>query len=266
MQKLNLVCVLLLLATVVSAQSDKLIPIVELGVGGVIGGVRDGRWVKDTETAPLFKGRDQYRLIGWKSGAAGQMLTGGKPEANVPCEEFYAVKFNSKISAGVAIGSAAAWDPVPRVPAVLAANNATYRKIVGEVLRSKGITKPNAQIKQAYRVDLDGDGIDEVVLAATYFKGGHVSPRSAAGDYSFVLLRKVVDGTAQNVIIAGEFIEKAVEFGAQNEYKISALADLNGDGNMEIVVYSQYYEGNGASVYEIDGASATEVLTTGCGV
>lgn len=68
------------------------------------------------------------------------------------------------------------------------------------------------------------------------------------------------------MVIAGEFIKEAVEFGALNEYGISAIADLNGDGVMEIVTKSYYYEGNASSVYELAGDELREVLSTGCGV
>jgi hypothetical protein len=267
MKTLSSVLIALLLATAVSAQSsNQIVPIVEISVGGIIGGVRDGKWIADKDVAPMLKGRDEYRLVGWKGVEAGKMAYGSKPAAEVPCEEFYHVDLDSKMNSGIAMGSGATWNPVPRVPAAISLTDATYRKIVGDVLRSKGITKPNAKIIQAYRVDLDGDGTEEVVLAATYFKTGAVSPKAAVGDYSFLMLRKIVGGKPQNIVIAGEFIKKTVEFGAVNEYGISSIADLNGDGNMEIVMRSQYYEGNGSVVYEVQGGKANEVLSTGCGV
>jgi len=81
-----------------------------------------------------------------------------------------------------------------------------------------------------------------------------------------VLLRKIVGKTAQNILITGEFITKKVEFGAPNEHRLSAIADLNGDGKMEIVIYGEYYEGHWSEMYELNGNKPTKVLEIGCGV
>jgi hypothetical protein len=47
---------------------------------------------------------------------------------------------------------------------------------------------------------------------------------------------------------------------------ISAIADLNGDGVMEIIARGGYYEGSGATVFEVKGNKATMVLDCFCGV
>lgn len=260
------ILIALVLITSIEAQTGKVIPIVELSVSGIIGGVENGKWIADKKVAPTLKGKDEYVLIGLKSAEAGEKIFGGKPAAEIPCEEFYHVELESKMDSGIALGSAAGWNPTPRKLTEISPTDTTYTKIVGDILRSKGIAKPTIKIRQAYRVDLDGDGAEEVILAASYFKSGNVSPSAAVGDYSFLLLRKIVNGKARNNILGGEFIRKAVEFGAMNEYGLSSIADLNGDGNMEVVMRSRYYEGNSSSVYEVKGAKATEVLSTGCGV
>lgn len=266
MRSIKLLLFACVLAVSVSAQSEQIVPLVELKVGGVIGGVQNGKWIKNVrKVAQTVKAGASYRVIGFSS-AASKEATGTKPETGAPCEDFEHIELNTKPDSGVALGASADWNPLPRVPVAIAATDANYKRIVGSVLQSKGIARAIVQIKQAFRVDLDGDGTDEVVLAATYFKSGRVSPKAAVGDYSFVLLRKIVDGKVQNIVIEGEFIKKAVEFGAVSEYMISSIADLNGDGKMEIVVHSFYYEGNYSSVYEINGAKASAVLGTGCGV
>jgi hypothetical protein len=49
---------------------------------------------------------------------------------------------------------------------------------------------------------------------------------------------------------------------------MSAIADLNGDGKMELVHHGAYYEGSYTAVYQIVGSKAVEVkiLGAGCGV
>src|SRR5688500_11193202 len=77
----------LLLATVVLAQ-QQIVPIVELSVGGIIGGVANGKWVKDKQVAATLKGQEEYLLVGWKGIEEGGVTLGSKPVAEVPCDEF----------------------------------------------------------------------------------------------------------------------------------------------------------------------------------
>jgi hypothetical protein len=41
--------------------------------------------------------------------------------------------------------------------------------------------------------------------------------------------------------------------------------DLDGDGKLEIVVHSQYYEGEMTKIYKCDPKKAEAVLSVGCG-
>ena len=67
------------------------------------------------------------------------------------------------------------------------------------------------KIDNILRVDLDGDGEEEVLIsAANYFaKADRVPMRSPAGSYSMVLLRRVVAGKVETQLVAGEFHPKA---------------------------------------------------------
>ena len=45
------------------------------------------------------------------------------------------------------------------------------------------------------------------------------------------------------------------------------MADLNGDGRMEVVLSQRYYEGSSTVVYEFgDDGRLHQVLSAGCGV
>ncbi len=86
------------------------------------------------------------------------------------------------------------------------------------------------------------------------------------GDYSFVLLRKIVNKKVQNILVWGEFITKNEDLPPPNTYEITGIADLNGDGKMEIVANSAYYEGASQTIFEIQGNKPVAVLEIGCGL
>ena len=139
-----------------------------------------------------------------------------------------------------------------------------YINAVAAVLKDNGIANPTVRITQLLRVDLDGDGVTEVVLTASSYVNG-VGPSAQAGDYSLVLLRKVINGQVQTTLLEGDFYTEAAEFAAPNDFNVTAIADLNGDGNMDIAVHGEYYEGAWTSVYEVKGSTVKEVLVEGCG-
>ncbi len=243
----------------------KVVPLVELKSGGLLGGIENGKYLDARTTFEKLKGEGKFTLFGI-NGKFGE-LTATVKSPEVPCEDFYYAETELDVKEGLAIGADLNWNPVPRAPRAINLNDKTYLKVVSDILRLKGVPGAKVKIEQAVKVDLDGDGVDEVVLTASNY-GGNIQPRAAVNDYSFVVVRKIVAGKVRNIFIAEEYIKKKIEFGAPSRFEVSAIADLNGDGKMEIVLFGEYYEGNGASVYEINGGKAVEIklLNTGCGV
>jgi hypothetical protein len=84
---------------------------------------------------------------------------------------------------------------------------AVYLDAVRDFLKTKGIEQPKVKIESTLRVDLEGDGEEEVLISATnYFqKDDRVPMRSPAGSYSMVLLRRVVAGKVEAQLVEGEF-------------------------------------------------------------
>lgn len=265
-----LILFFLILSGVSSAQTPNadrstFTPIVDMKLKGFLGGAKNGKWIKTAAAASLFEADSEFVLIDTNIIEEGGVTSGNKLAPEVPCEEFYRVKFDLDSDTGIAVGSGATWNLLPRAPQKLENENKTYQEIIKTFLARKGLPKTPVKIQQIFKVDLEGDAQDEIVIAGTLYKNG-VSPSAAAGDYSFVLVRKVSGKKVEEILLDGDFIKKDVKFGAPNSYKISAIADLNGDGKMEIVVFGEYYEGAFSSVYEISGNKAAKVLETGCGV
>src|SRR4029453_1578652 len=88
---------------------------------------------------------------------------------------------------------------------------------------------------------------------------------SAAWSYSILILRGVVAGRVQTQFVAGEVYQKPDESVAPNVYQVTAVVDLNGDGKLEVIVHSFYYEGGQTTIYRCEPDKTEEVLSVECG-
>lgn len=255
-------------AAAVTGQT-RFVPFAEMKVGGLIGGLQNGRWVRPAEAAKLMKEQTEFVLVSDQGIEEGGVTLGKliRPTAEEPCDDFYAIELELEMDSGIAIGSNATWKIMPRMPKAISVDNAVYKRVVANFLKNKGIRNPQVRIIQAIRIDLDGNGADEVLISATHYNEADL-PRAAKGDYSFVLLRTSRGKAVTDHLLIGEFYLKPEEFGAPNTHQVSAVADLNGDGSMEVILSGYYYEGSFASVYQLNGGRPVEVKELGaaCGL
>jgi hypothetical protein len=254
------------------SQAADLHPIVEVQTGYLFGAISDGKWIKADEMAKLIGDETTYRVYGLTK-ALGE-AKGGKPKRpeGAPCEETLAVSLAPKPENGV-LAIAASWNALPRKPKVIDTTQKAYVDAVRDFLKTKGIEQPKVKIENILRVDLDGDGEEEVLISATNYFSKRLPMRSPAGSYSMVLLQRVVAGKVETQLIAGEFHPKAYpkaaqeegRFDAPNAYKVIAILDLDGDGKMEVVVGSNYYEGEEITIYHCDPKKSEALLSVSCG-
>ena len=255
--------ILLLLSATASAAD--LHPIVEMDTGYLFGGSADGKWIKAEKAAKSMKGRTAFRVFGLTKEIG--KATGGKPksaDAEV-CSDMLEVKLSPKPKEGV-IALSAPWNALPRKPKIVDPTTQIFVDAVREFLVSRRMSDPQVKITRILRVDLDGDGEEEELINATNYPDDEPPMDEAVpGGYSMVLLRRAVTGKVETELIAGDFYVKD-ESSPAYVYKIEAVLDLNGDGKLEIIVHSQYYEGSETTIYDCSSGKCEVALSVGCGL
>lgn len=237
-------------------------PVVFGDLGYLLGGSAKGAWLPAGEVAPKLAGGEIYRH--YSLNAALGSGDGPAPKSHgEPCSDTMLVEMLTP-EGDFVVSVSADWNALPRVPRTQGTNQKVYDEAVAAYLKENGVDPSAVNLTRVIRIDLDGDGTEEVLIAATHYRE-QVPVDAFAGDYSVVLLRKLHDGEVHTVAIAVEGYGKDAHNSAPTWYEIAAVLDLDGDGVMEIVVRSEYYEGDGAAVVEIRGLEAKAVLWAGCG-
>jgi hypothetical protein len=237
--------------------------------GYLLGASAGGQWLKPEAAAGLIPGSEQYRLY-TLTGEAGNSV-GGKPTKgeDACADTLYVTLAPYPSGRGSLVAVAGPWNALPRKLKAGSTQAQVYREAAAEILRSKGIDNPKINLTQVIQVDLDGDGVEEVLVSATNYARfnpeGGLTPDARAGDYSLVFLRKVVEGKVVTKIITGEYYPMAKKFTAPAEHRIIGVLDLNGDGSLEIVLSGRYYEGDWAEAYRVQGTKIIKLFNMGCG-
>ena len=87
------------------------------------------------------------------------------------------------------------------------------------------------------------------------------------GSYSFILVRKIIDGEVKSISIGAEIYtaDISLQQWTPREREVTAILDVDGDGVLEIVVHTTGYEGYGTTIYKIKDGKAVDELNVGCG-
>ena len=159
------------------------------------------------------------------------------------------------------------WALKPRTIAVSSTAPEAYRALGEAAFDGEAVDAARGAVEQLVVTDLDGDDDDEALVAFEFVQPS--AGPGAPGDLAALLVIDATTRAADTVLLSaipddagdadGGFFEVA------ERYRILDVADLNGDGRMEVVVHTWYYEGAGVIVYTYDDGELTEVLATGCG-
>jgi len=264
--KARLVVVLVLFSGFWWSANAQTFPIIDVREGYLIGAIEKRKWIEPTAATNSVKSGAKLPVYG-VSGTVGSVAVVKFDTRNEPCPDRPMVKLNPKKMKQGAVAFAANWNPLPRKPKLVDVKEKQHIDVVREFLRERGLRDPIVHISQIVSVDLDGDGQDEFVISATHYKDGDEIPdESTANTYSFVMVERIVGGKPKAKLVAGEFYPEAKSDAAPNKFELAALLDLNGDGKIDIVVRSAYYEGDEITVYETQLSGFNKALSVGCGL
>ena len=143
---LTLYCLLAMLPFSSFGQAP-IIPIVELKFRGLMGGVQNGKWVAPTRFRDRLKAETEFVLVGRNGVEEGGVTLGKKAEQEDVCQDFTRFEFELEQDHGVAIGSSAKWNPMPRMPKAIDLNNATYKTVIATFLKKKGIARKKLDLR-----------------------------------------------------------------------------------------------------------------------
>ena len=156
------------------------------------------------------------------------------------------------------------WPLKPRPVAVASTAPDAYQTLGEAAFADEPVDATKGAIEQLVIADLDGDG-DGEALASFEFVQPSAGP-GAPGDLAALLVIDTTTRTAETVLLSAVDEDLDAElFPIIERYRVLDIADLNGDGRMEVLVHAWYYEGASVVVYTYDGSGLTQVLAAGCG-
>jgi len=176
-----------------------------------------------------------------------------------PAYQSYSIRTDVSLEERGMVGVLDGWDIMKREVTELSTEGEFYQQAVVDWLKTQGVDEPQPGVLQIFRVDLEGDGTDEVFISATHLDDSQ--HMTYPGDYSVVLLRKVVGNDVVTLPVVWDvYLSPEAELTFPRTYSLANFIDLNQDGVLEVVVDIQQWEGDGAIVYQIEDQHITELL------
>ncbi len=222
----------------------------------LLGGWQDDRWLAPDSAVTCFG-----NLQGWEydvyTQAKGKFPVHGDRPQFSPAEKIYTLGTDATVNEFGMVGVAQGWHVLQRDLQELSPDSEVYRQVVLDWLTAQGIPAPEFATLHIFRVDLEGDGVDEIFINATHLDESQHTTK--AGDYSIILMRKVQGNGAVTLPVVGDvYHSQDMETTFPQTYSLGNFIDLNQDGILEVVVDVQRWEKPGALIYQIDGQHITQ--------
>lgn len=228
-----------------------------VGFYGPLGGWDGSSWVPTQRWQDLKIGDGaEYQVV-----RVGEAITTQVGRMDDACEvsspgPYLDLPWSIDTPALSAIGVTGVANPVPRPVEVIDPSDPMYREAAFEVLGNLDISDSAPEIVEVVRADFDGNGSTEDLVVTERVSRNGDALVHAPGDYSIVFLFGYG-------VVTSHVVQPGDDFGER--YKVDTVADLNGDGRMEVVTHSYYEEGHSQEVNELQAdGSFVEVLKDSC--
>ncbi|MEL7449584.1 MAG: hypothetical protein AAFN78_10260 [Pseudomonadota bacterium] len=234
---------------------------VDTSTGYVIGGSVSRKWLPVSDSVA----RLNYRQSWWVYGigrALGRVDSGPAQPAGSGCEGWRVEFLDLGPKTSDAFAILGRWNGAPRKAEYQSLDHPAYMSLVSETLADHGIASADITLTANLRIDLDDDGIDEVVLSATNMTPGEAGAESDS--YSVVLLRKSTVSGVFTRLLTHTLVPEGCSSCDPAVHRVGGLVDLNGDGNVEIIVRTTSRLASGGTVFAASGLEPEEVLTWSC--
>lgn len=226
---------LLALVAASAAAAGERQPTVVVVDGLAVGQCRSGKW--SAAGMNLVSASRRYRLSGV---GLGKPAGTGRSARLLESEGNGAIVTAEPLKGVFLSGGRPSFRPVTPSPGALQ----RYRAAVTAALRGRGLRAP--VLRSGHRVDLDGDGRQETILAVASRPGLRLGSQARRGDYSAIF---VVPGRGA-ARLEPAFIGSYRDEGGTDLWfsEVRAIADLDGDRNPEVVLGTGYQLGPGGAV------------------
>lgn len=228
----------------------------------LLGGFKTDRgWLSGADASAYIDPKTVYDFFGRN----GPIQVPGSPlEFSRTCRNYF--MHSSVVMAEAMVGVASGWVTQRRATTDLSMDDPTYIQAVTEWFQSQGNSPAEIHITRILQADIEGDGVNEILLSASYFQdtSGHMT---RTGDYSVVLMRKVTGNDVVTIPLVKDYYVSSVpelELSYPKTYTLAQALDLNRDGTLEVIVHVNRWEGGGAIVYRLDGQNVREVMRVIC--
>jgi len=137
-----------------------------------------------------------------------------------------------------------------------------YQEYIAQLLSDNELQGEAVHIDGIFQMDLEGDGIDEVLIMASNIH----AENNVKGQYSIVVLRKIIDGKVESLFLIKDIKPELPTDGSDSlhyDYKLCEIVDLNRDGVCELLIKRSFYEGYSYVVYELINGKFEIVMQNG---
>lgn len=200
----------------------------------ILGGTLDGEWVDAEDIEP--EDGEIYKLYSLNE-YLGETEGSGLIETELDIDLMGYVIFltpDNALAGGNYFAISCDWDPLPRQPERLDTSDENFTNAIADLLKKWEWGFDDIKIMDAVSVDLDGDETSETIIRAVIPDPEFEYTRDFDWDhYSIAILIQNEDDGSRLTPVCSEWMAKDIDL---------AVMDVNGDGVMEIVEASSYYE------------------------